>query len=178
MFMCCTKRSSVINLIYSGQQLFSYEANAKCVTHLTLNYIITLLILTQTKLNQIGLAFVSSSLISSSVPWLLLLICTIKIFSIKLILFWTKSLYIIYGFQWIGSYKSPTIYLHIVVAALVFTQILTSFIKNLRLACLINWVIRTFQISIKLFRHSCICLRHLGLHLRHPCIKLGILIFT
>ncbi len=25
MFMCCTKRSSVINLIYSGQQHFSYK---------------------------------------------------------------------------------------------------------------------------------------------------------
>ncbi len=24
MFMCCTKRSSVINSIYSGQQVFSY----------------------------------------------------------------------------------------------------------------------------------------------------------
>jgi len=106
MFMCCTKISSVINLIYSGQ-LFSYEANAECLTHLTLNYIITLLILTETKLNQMGLAFVNSSLISSSVPWLLLLICKLKIFSIKLILIWTKSLYIIYGLGWIGSYKSP-----------------------------------------------------------------------
>jgi hypothetical protein len=34
MFICCTKRSSVINLIYSGQQHFSYkmpkEKIAKC----------------------------------------------------------------------------------------------------------------------------------------------------
>ncbi len=31
MFMCCTKQSSVINSIYSGQQLFSYIRRfAKC----------------------------------------------------------------------------------------------------------------------------------------------------
>ncbi len=32
MFMCCTKRSSVTNSIYSGQELFSYNMPA-CICH-------------------------------------------------------------------------------------------------------------------------------------------------
>ncbi len=43
MFMCFTKRSSVINSIYSGQQLFSYKLKQEDTTYIVLlSFVLTL----------------------------------------------------------------------------------------------------------------------------------------